>query len=305
VAVPRLIRQFGIVAVAALSVSALAGCGEIMQNDAIAIGGSSVSEDYVDTIIEQLAAADQVQLVDGRIEGDALRSVLTAILRNEATHEFLMANDVSVTDQEREEVVTQYEEDPQFSLLGTELQELLISLNSQDLALARVKTPQRESLAAMYAKEPASLGVMCARHLLVDSESAARAAMKRVLDGEDFAAVAADVSTEPNASETGGALAGEDNDCLALGLYQEQFDNDFVIGALKAREATPSEPVKSSFGYHVIFIRPFDEVADSIEKSIAEQPGQYLLSGYLATSKVTVASRFGRWDPSVGQIIAN
>jgi len=303
--VPRLIRQFGIVVAATLSFSALAGCGEIMQNDAIAIGDSSVSEDYVDTIIEQLATVDQVQLVDGRIEGDALRSILTAILRNEATHEFLMANDVSVTDQEREEVVTQYEEDPQFALIGPELQELLISLNSQDLALARIKVPQRESLAAMYAKEPASLGVMCARHLLVDSESEARAAMKRVLDGEDFAQVAAEVSTEPNASETGGALAGEDNDCLALGVYQEQFDNDFVIGALKARAGTPSEPVKSSFGHHIIFMRPYDEVADSIEKSLAENPGQYLLSGYLATSKVTVASRFGRWDPSVGQIVAN
>lgn len=302
---PRLIRQFGIVFVATLSVSALTGCAEIMQNDAIAIGGSSVSEDYVDKIIEQLAAVDQVQLVDGRIEGDALRSILTAILRNEATHEFLLANDVSVTDADRKQVLTQYEEDPQFALIGKELQDLLISLNSQDLALARVKTPERESLARMYAKNPASLGVMCARHLLVDSESSARAAMKRVLDGEEFAEVAGDVSTEPNADKTGGALAGEGNDCLALGVYQEQFDNGFVIGALKARAGTPSDPVKSSFGYHIIYIRPFDEVADSIEKTIAEQPGQYLLSGYLATSKVTVASRFGRWDPSVGQIIAN
>lgn len=302
---PRLIRKFGIVVAATVSVSFLAGCGEIMQNDAISIGGSAVSENYVETIIEQLAAVDQVQLVDGRLEGDALRSVLTAILRNQATHEFLQANDVVVTDEERDQVVTQYQEDPQFAQIGTELQELLISLNSQDLALSRVKVPQREALAAMYGNEPASLGVMCARHLLVDSESAARAAMKRVLDGEDFAEVAGEVSTEPNASQSGGALAGEDNDCLALGVYQEQFDNDFVIGALKARAGTPSDPVKSSFGYHIIFIRPFDEVADSIEKSIAEQPGQYLLSGYLATSKVTVASRFGRWDPSVGQIVAN
>ena len=299
------IRKFGIVAVATLAFTTLAGCGEVLQNDGIAIGGSSVSEDYVNAIIEQLAAVDQVQLVDGRIEGDALRSIATAILRNEATHEFLAANDLSVTDEERQQVLAQYQEDPQFDLVGSELQELLISLNSQDLALARFKVPPRESLAAMYAKKPASLGVMCARHLLVDTEAAARAAMQRVLDGDDFAEVAAEVSTEPNASETGGALAGESNDCLALGVYQEQFDNAFVVGALKARAGVPTDPVKSSFGYHVIFIRPFDEVADSIETTINEQPGEYLLSGYLATSKITVASRFGKWDPSVGQIVAN
>jgi hypothetical protein len=129
--------------------------------------------------------------------------------------------------------------------------------------------------------------------------------MQRVLDGEDFADVAAEVSTEPNADATGGALAGEGNDCLALGVYQEQFDNAFVVGALKARAGVPTDPVKSGFGYHIIFIRPFDEVADSIEATITEQPGQYLLSGYLATSKITVASRFGKWDPSVGQIVAS
>lgn len=302
---PHLIRKFGVVAAATLTFTTLAGCGEVMQNDAIAIGGSSVSEDYVNVIIEQLAEVDQVQLVDGRIEGEALRSVITAILRNQATTEFLAANGLSVNDDERQQVVDQYGEDPQFDLVGAELQELLISLNSQDLALSRVDVPMRETLATMYDKEPASLGVMCARHLLVDTESAARAAMQRVLDGEDFADVAAEVSTEPNADQTGGALAGEDNDCLALGVYQEQFDNAFVVGALKARAGMPTDPVKSSFGYHVIFIRPFDEVADSVEATINEQPGQFLLSGYLATSKITVASRYGKWDPSVGQIVAN
>jgi len=303
--VPHLIRKFGIVAAATLAFTTLAGCGEVMQNDAIAIGGSSVSEDYVNVIIEQLAEVDQVQLVDGRIEGEALRSVITAILRNQATTEFLAANGLAVNDDERQQVVDQYGEDPQFDLVGAELQELLISLNSQDLALSRVDVPTRETLAKMYDKEPASLGVMCARHLLVDTESAARAAMQRVLDGEDFADVAAEVSTEPNADQTGGALAGEGNDCLALGVYQEQFDNAFVVGALKARAGMPTDPVKTSFGYHVIFIRPFDEVADSVEATINEQPGQFLLSGYLATSKITVASRYGKWDPSVGQIVAN
>jgi len=303
--VPHLIRKFGIVAAATLAFTTLAGCGEVMQNDAIAIGGSSVSEDYVNVIIEQLAEVDQVQLVDGRIEGEALRSVITAILRNQATTEFLAANGLSVNDDERQQVVDQYGEDPQFDLVGAELQELLISLNSQDLALSRVDVPTRETLATMYDKEPASLGVMCARHLLVDTETAARAAMQRVLDGEDFADVAAEVSTEPNADQTGGALAGEGNDCLALGVYQEQFDNAFVVGALKARAGMPTDPVKTSFGYHVIFIRPFDEVADSVEATINEQPGQFLLSGYLATSKITVASRYGKWDPSVGQIVAN
>lgn len=301
---PRAVRRAVFVAVAALSATTLASCSEIMRTDALSVGGRSVSSDYVDMVVEQLAAAQQVELVDGKVEGDAVRSVLAGILRVESAHVLLDEYDLAVTDDDRQAVLEQFLQDPVFDLLGEELTDLLISLNAQDLALARLKAPSRDTLAAMYAKSPASVGSLCVRHLVVETEEEAKTARERVLNGEDFAEVAGEVSTEPNASETGGALADEGSECLTLAVYQEQFDKLFTAGALQARPGVPSAPVQTSFGWHVIFVRPFDEVAQSIEASLAEQPGELLLSGYVATTTVRVASRYGRWDPSVGQVVA-
>lgn len=301
---PRAVRRALFVAVAALSATSLASCGEIMRTDALSIGGRSVSEEYVDMVVEQLAEAQQVEIVDGKVEGDAVRSVLAGILRVESAHVLLDQYGLAVTDEDREAVLEQFSQDPVFDLLGEELTNLLVSLNAQDLALARLEAPSRDTLAAMYAKSPASVGSLCVRHLVVATKQEASAAQQRVLDGEDFAKVAGEVSTEPNANETGGALAEEGSECLTLTTYQEQFDKLFTAGALQARPGVPTAPVQSSFGWHVIYVRPFDEVAQSIEASLAEQAGELLLSGYVATSEVRVASRYGRWDPSTGQVVA-
>jgi hypothetical protein len=99
-------------------------------------------------------------------------------------------------------------------------------------------------------------------------------------------------------------LGGEDNDCLTLTTYQEQFDNLFTAGALAAKAGVPTDPVESSFGWHIIYVRPYNEVAASLEALLADSPGGLLLTGLLATSKIVVASEYGRWDASVGQIVA-
>jgi parvulin-like peptidyl-prolyl isomerase len=290
--------------VAALSTTTLTSCSEILRTSALSIGERTVSVEYVNKVVEQLAGAQQVELVDGKVAGDAVRSVLAGILRVESAHVLLEQYGLTVTDEDRRAVLEQFAEDPVFDLLGEELTDLLVSLNAQDLALARLETPSRETLAAMYAKSPASVGSLCVRHLVVTTEAEAWAAQRRVLSGEKFAAVAGDVSIEPNAEQTGGALADENSTCLSLGVYQGQFDRLFTAGALRARAGVPTAPVKSSFGWHVIFVRPFEEVADSIAKSLNEQPGEALLAGYVATAPVRVASRYGRWDPSVGQFVA-
>lgn len=301
---PRAMRRALFVAVAALSATTLASCSEIMRSDALSVGGRSVSADYVDKVVEQLATAQQVEIVDGKVEGDAVRSVLAGILRVESAHVLLEQYDLAVTDADRQAVLEQFSQDPVFDLLGEELTNLLVALNAQDLALARLTAPSRNTLATMYAKSPASVGSLCVRHLVVATKEEASAAQKRVQRGEDFAKVAGEVSTEPNANVTGGALADEGSECLLLSVYQEQFDKLFTAGALQARPGVPTAPVKTSFGWHVILVRPFDEVAQSIEESLAEQTGEQLLSGYVATTKVRVASRYGRWDPSVGQVVA-
>jgi parvulin-like peptidyl-prolyl isomerase len=268
------------------------------------MGPSTIKKSTFETILEQLSEAGQVDVNGGRIDADSARAVLAAMLRGEGVEQLLTQYDVTVDDADIAEVVDQLNQDPEFAALGTELQELLISLNTQDLALGRIPAPTNEQAAQMYATAPASLGAMCVRHLVVDERSTAEDALKELRGGADFAEVAGRYSIEPNAAETGGALGGEDSDCLTLGTYQEQFDNQFTAGALAAKAGVPTDPVESSFGWHIIYVRPYAEVADSLAALLADSPGAQLLTGLLATSKVVVASEYGRWDAAVGQIVA-
>jgi hypothetical protein len=60
--------------------------------------------------------------------------------------------------------------------------------------------------------------------------------------------------------------------------------------------------VKSSFGYHVIMIRPFADIKASLALLMSQAPGMLLMSGFLATRDVTIASEYGRWDTATGKI---
>jgi len=79
------------------------------------------------------------------------------------------------------------------------------------------------------------------RQLLVDSEEDAVAARARLDRGEDFLAVAEEISQAPNL-ENGGGLG-----LLSQGTLPEELDD--VIFALKSGEI--SQPVRSPAGYHI------------------------------------------------------
>ena len=126
--------------------------------------------------------------------------------------------------------------------------------------------------------------------------------IQKLNDGGDFKKLAGEYSTEPNAATTGGILGSTDGDCISLSDYQSQFDSAITAGALTAKVGVPTGPVKSSFGYHVIMIRPFADIKASLVLMMSKAPGLLLMSGFLATQEVTIASEYGRWDTATGKI---
>ncbi len=289
----------------ALGTLGLAGCGGVTSTDALRVGSHSVSADFLDTIITQLGDAGQITIENGQVAPDASRSVLNALYRGEATKELLAKYGQEVTEADRTKVQSQVTQDPAFANLGKDLQDLIIGLNAGDLALARITAPSEADLKKMYESTPASLGMMCVAHLVVKEESTAREALDELSGGAKFADVAAKYSTEPGADKSGGVLGSADGDCIPLPDYQTQFDNDFVAGALGAKAGVPTGPVKSSFGYHVIYVRPFDDVKLSVTTLIKTNPGEFLINGFMATAEVKIGSKYGRYNPATGTIVAN
>lgn len=82
-----------------------------------------------------------------------------------------------------------------------------------------------------------------ARHILVEDDKTAKEVRSKLEEGGDFEELAKEYSTEPAAQDTGGDLGW-----FGTGRMVPEFEK--AAFALKKGEI--SEPVKSSFGYHVI-----------------------------------------------------
>jgi len=95
-----------------------------------------------------------------------------------------------------------------------------------------------------------------ARHILVDTEDQAREVLARLQKGEDFPALARELSKDTSNKDSGGELGW-----FPRGKMVPEFDD--AAFSLKAGEI--SRPVKTTYGYHVVQIeeksdnRPFDD----------------------------------------------
>ena len=107
-----------------------------------------------------------------------------------------------------------------------------------------------------------------ARHILLPTEDDARAALKRLQAGEDFAKLATELSKDP------GSEGGD------LGYFtQDKMVPEFAETAFKLDVGKVSDPVKSQFGWHIIKVedkraKPFpayDSVKDQIARYVAQK----------------------------------
>ena len=288
------------IALSAIAVVSLASCGVVPSaNEAFSVGESSWSREKFNDFLAELIAAQQITSFGGGANAEDARGVATILIRQEATDAFLTTQGESITDADREALLSDLTEADPFYTYSETLQNVLLQINASRAALSRVKMPSATELRDLYNTLPARAGVVCMSHIVVTSRSEATTAIRRLNNGEDFATVAREMSIEPAALQTGGALTNQatNNPCFTLEeLRQEGFDPLFVSGAMSAGAGIPTGPVKSSFGYHVIMNAPWDDVADAVTALVEASPGIVLNEGYLVGSDITVASSIGTWN---------
>ena len=124
-----------------------------------------------------------------------------------------------------------------------------------------------------------------ARHILVETEDAAKAVVTRLKAGEDFAKVAGEVSKDPGSGAEGGDLGY---------FTKERMVPEFSTAAFAMKVGDVSDPVKSQFGFHVIKVedireRPvpgFDEVKGQIEQYLIRKTQQEAVMALRAKAKI-------------------
>lgn len=107
-----------------------------------------------------------------------------------------------------------------------------------------------------------------AKHILLDDENTAKDIIKKLEAGEDFAELAKEHSTDPTAKDNGGELG-----YFPKGAMVPEFEE----AAFSLEVGKISEPVKSSFGYHVIIVEDkkeesttFEDAKDQIKNYLKE-----------------------------------
>jgi peptidyl-prolyl cis-trans isomerase C len=122
-----------------------------------------------------------------------------------------------------------------------------------------------------------------ARHILVISEDEAKAALKRVKGGEDFAKVADEISKDP------GSKGGD------LGWFEkERMVPEFAEAAFKLEKGQISDPVKSQFGWHIIKLEdkrtkefpPFETVKDQVARFVVQKAQGELITQLREKAKI-------------------
>ncbi len=295
-----------------LTLAALStGCATFTETGAVAsVGDQVVSQDDFDSLLAEFAGRSDIfgttpLADDGTMSADEARVLLGAMVQHAAVSELLAQSEDTVTAADRSAFYDALPADHPWRELSPELLELIANTDSTVIgtALARVSAPNAAAVESMYRDEPATTGMLCLRHILVESEAEADQVIAELEAGYDFAVLAAQRSIEPSASETGGALVSPDSPCITTNQYITGFDPDFTRGAFTAPAERWSDPVESAFGWHVILNRPWSEVGSALTEALTGPLAPSLmLDGLLNSSAVNVDPRYGSWDPATGRI---
>jgi peptidyl-prolyl cis-trans isomerase C len=146
-------------------------------------------------------------------------------------------------------------------------------------AIDQASTPEkvRAAYEAMKSQPGFAYEEVHAEHILLGSEEEARAVLKQLEGGADFATVAKEKSTDPSAKSNGGDLGYFRREAMV----PEFADAAFTIPP----GMVGKDPVKTQFGWHVIKVDDRRQTVPALEEKepeIKEQLAREVVDGLLA-----------------------
>lgn len=305
----------------------LAACGQTGDPSlAASVNGVDIPISDVEERIESLRANEQFaqQLAndpDGSVLAGAQAEVLnslvqTVLLEQGAREEFGIEIGQAEVDEQRAAIVEQVGGEEAFTSL---VEQNGLTPEQVDFELRRAALGQAVNTAVADGVEVSDEQVQAfydenretrfgpsasARHILVEDEATAQQVLDRLAGGEDFAAVAGELSTDPGSAAQGGDL-GE----LAPGQTVAAFD-DAVFNSPVGEVVGP---IQTEFGFHVLEVterndegRPLADVEGEIRDELAQGASQEGFNTFLReraeAAEVTVNPRFGVWNPETAAV---
>lgn len=188
-------------------------------------------------------------------------------------------------------------------LLELAHQQLLDTAVKEELT-PDIEPPTQEAIDQRLRLAELSLAEVCASHILVATEEEAETVLTRLEEGEDFAALAAELSIDTQSGAQGGDLG-----CNPPG----QFVPEFAEAAMSAEIGEVTGPVESQFGFHLILVSErtdpdpdqlpsTEEIVESLDtEAVALATNDWFL-GKVEAAEVTVEERYGTWQANPPQV---
>ena len=217
----------------------LAACGDSKDDVVVTSSVGDLTQEEFYKEIKELAGAQLLEQV--MIERILEEKYKGKVSKEEVEEEFKTLKE-------------QYGDDFKAQLEKAGLTETTLKANIRfnalkELAIADVKVSDAE-IKAYYDKASKELN---ARHILVDDEATAKTVIERLNAGEDFATIAKELSIDTASGAEGGELGW-----FGFGQMVAEFED--AAYALEVNKV--SEPVQTSYGYHIIEVTEKRDVAD-------------------------------------------
>jgi len=287
-----------IVLIAALAL-ALAACGGGSSSAAATVNGTDITIDDVDALFyevteeftpEQLATYLGT-LIQWTASEQAAEEDFSFVATSEAIDEKIDAflADYGYTGDRETFLQEQNVSEEGLEQLATQL---LIEDAASEALADTIEQPSLEDAQAEIDANPMQYTQVCASHILVATEDEAKDVQDRLAAGEDFADVAAEVSTDPGAGENGGSLG-----CTSPAQYVPEF----AQATMDAEIGVVTDPVETQFGFHLIRVDDRTEATAEEVRSVMEDQAltdavdAWLLDA-IKTADVTVDEQYGTWQ---------
>jgi len=141
---------------------------------------------------------------------------------------------------------------------------------------------------AIKAEAPATAEQVHAAHILVKTKEEADAALARLNSGEDFAQLAAELSQDTSNKDNGGDLGW---------FPRGQMAAEFEDAAFALEAGQTSEPVETSFGFHIIRVLEKD-AARPLEGNALTNAQDAAVTAWFAAQR-TSPEVVRSWDSSM------
>lgn len=303
-------KLFSLVAAGAVL---LAACGSGSGNVAATVNGTDVTVGDVNAMIhsdgatvpveqfaQYLTAAIQFNIFFDAAEADFGVSATEEEIEAEAQRLF---DELATEGETREDFLSSRGVTEDF--LAKIAEQSAVDVAMREALAAEAADPTQEEIDAERAVAAAALTNACVSHILVATEEEAADVMTRLEAGEDFGAIATEVSTDTGSAANNGELP-----CGSPDGYVEPF-------RLAVLDATVGEvyatPVESQFGFHIILVTELtepaeadlptdEELADNVRQAAVAAEVQTWFNEIMESAEVTVSEEFGTWQalpPSV------